>query len=113
MKIAANPAVSSSDAGISAISSRLRALIRRLRLAVPVAPALASCGGSSSGQSSVFGRLHEALRVVLGPQLVGRERRAAALREALQGDSGVADRRVEPDPEREVVRKALVEGDDV
>ena len=93
MKIAAKPAVSSSDAGISAINSRLRALTARC------------CPASS--------RLHEALGVVLGAQLVVGEGRAARGGHALERHARVPDRRVEPDPEREVVRKAVVEGDDV
>ena len=51
MKIAANPAVTSSDAGISASSSRLRALTRSLALRVErghevlgVVLASAACG---------------------------------------------------------------------
>ena len=60
-----------------------------------------------------FERQHQALGVVLGTQRVIGERLAAGGRDALQRDAGVTDRRVEPDPERKVVRKALVEGDDV
>src|SRR5215218_1510193 len=68
MKMAANPAVSSNDAGISAISSRLRALM----------------GGGSRVELSAFELDHEVLRVVLGAQLVIREGRAPRRRDRLQ-----------------------------
>ena len=92
MKIAANPAVSSSDAGISAISSRLRALTSRASLLQP----------PSRGPR----------RRPWSAAVVGEVARRAA-GTLCRVTPECADRRVEPDPEREVVRKALVEGDDV
>ena len=76
MKIAAKPAVSSSDAGISASSSRLRALTRQL-------PALE--------------RDQEILGVVLRAKLVIGERLAPGLGDLLQRDARARVALVEAD----------------
>src|SRR4051812_34048007 len=108
MKRAANPAVSSSDAGISAISSRLRALTEPLRVRCPAPAAVSNRVAASRRNVSLLKIAHEALRVVARAQLVVGERVAAGRGHALEGDTRAVDHRVELDAEREVVREAAV-----
>src|SRR6476620_5132578 len=94
MKIAANPAATSSDAGTSASSSRLRALMSApsLDLAAPR-------------------RRYGVLGVVLGAQLVVRERRTAVGRDVVDRHARVVVARVQLDPERQVVGQAAEDRD--
>src|SRR4051812_48898820 len=88
MKIAANPAATSSDAGTSASSSRLRALMSRPSLDL-----------------TALERDHEVLGVVLGSQLVVGERLAPVGRDVIDGHARAGVTGVELDPGRQVVRQ--------
>src|SRR3954470_5971310 len=94
MKIAANPAATSSDAGTSASSSRLRALM---------CPASLDLAALERG--------HEVLGVILRAQLVVRERLAPVGRHGVDRDARGGGTRVELEPERQVVRQALEDRD--
>src|SRR3954451_9706700 len=88
MKIAANPAATSSDAGTSASSSRLRALMSR-----------------GSLDLTALERGHEVLGVILRAQLVVRERLAAIRWHGVDRHPRAGGARVELDPERQIVRQ--------
>src|SRR3954454_613641 len=94
MKIAANPAATSSDAGTSASSSRLRALMSRASLDL-----------------TALERGHEVLGVILRAQLVVRERLAAIRWHGVDRHARAGGTRVELDPERQVVGQPWEDGD--
>src|SRR4051812_19508814 len=113
MNSAAKPAVSSSDAGISAISSRLRALTAQLRVRAPASAAMSNRIGGSLRDVPLLQREHEPLGVVARAERVVGERRAPAGGHALERDTRAVGRGVEPDAERQVVGQAAIDGDDV
>src|SRR3954467_2762007 len=94
MKIAANPAATSSDAGTSASSSRLRALMSRASLDL-----------------TALERDHEVLGVVLRAQLVVRERLAAIRRHVVDRHARTGVALIQLDPQRQVVRQAAEDRD--
>src|SRR6476620_10110371 len=94
MKIAANPAATSSDAGTSASSSRLRALMS--------APSL---------DLTALERDHQVLGVILGSQLVVGERLAAVRRDVVDGHPRTGVARVQLDAERQVVGQTAEDRD--
>src|SRR5437763_6375387 len=97
MNTPANPAVTSSDAGISPTSSRLRALIAFAR------QGRGSAG--SSGQLSQLGGTHQVLGVLLRAQVVVQQRPAAIRRNCRGRDAGDIERLVQMDPCRQVIRQ--------
>src|SRR4051812_18454120 len=96
MKIAAKPAVSNSDAGTRASSSRLRAVTNKPL--VDLAPLELD---------------HQVLRVVLGAQLVVGERRPAGGGDRLERDPRARVAAVEVDAEGQLDRQAAVDRDRV
>src|SRR5450759_4502622 len=100
MKTAANPAVTSSEAGISPSSSRLRALI------------WAPCQGPSSLQLPQLEIADQARRVLLRAEVVVQERFAAIGGHERGGHSGYVEGLVKADAGRELVGKAAEDGHD-
>src|SRR5215207_2600332 len=94
MKIAANPAATSSEAGTSASSSRLRALM-----------------SPASLDLTALERDHQILGVVLRAQLVVRERRPACRRHVVDRHARAGVALVELDPQRQVIGEAAEDGD--
>src|SRR3954451_6463700 len=113
MNSAAKPAVSSSDAGISAISSRLRALTAQLRVRAPAATAVSDPIGGSLRDVSLPQAQPEPLGVVARAERVVGERPAPAGGHALERDTRAVVHGVQPDPERQVVGQPAIDGDDI
>src|SRR3954447_20029563 len=100
---AVKPAVTSSDAGTSAISSRLRALIPGLQSGL-------ACE-SHSLELSPFERANEAVRVVARAHRVVQQLLAARARDLAGRHARDVVRRVEMDAQRQLVGQALEDGD--
>src|SRR5262249_17742844 len=100
MNTPANPAVTSSDAGIRPSSSRFLALIAGAPMSV------------SLRDPSLRERHHQRTRVRLRPKMVVQQRAPPIRGDQRSRNARRVERLIQADPSREVVRKPAVDRDD-